>query len=42
LNPLQEKWNLVQEPEEYVYSSAQFYLTGEDAFGLFTDYREVW
>ncbi|MGV3586193.1 MAG: transposase [Adhaeribacter sp.] len=41
LNPLQEKWNLVQKPEAYTYSSAMFYLTGEDAFGFLTDYRET-
>jgi REP element-mobilizing transposase RayT len=41
LNPLQDKWKLVQEPEEYVYSSAQFYATGDDALGLLTDYQEV-
>jgi len=41
LNPLQAKWNLVEKPEAYVYSSAQFYLTGEDRFNLLIDYREV-
>jgi REP element-mobilizing transposase RayT len=41
LNPLQEKWNLVQQPEAYAYSSAQFYLTGKDRFNILTDYRVV-
>lgn len=27
-NPLQEKWKLVQYPEDYKYSSARFYETG--------------
>jgi len=27
-NPLQEKWGFVKYPEEYPYSSAQFYETG--------------
>ena len=41
LNPLHEKWNLVQEPEDYNYLSAQFYATGDDALALLTDYQEV-
>jgi putative transposase len=40
LNPLQEKWNLVIKPEDYKWSSAKFYETGEDEFGILTDYRE--
>ena len=28
LNPLQEKWNLVNRPEDYKWSSAKFYETG--------------
>ncbi len=39
-NPLQEKWNLATKPEEYFYSSANFYLTGIDEFGMLTDYRK--
>jgi putative transposase len=34
-NPLQEKWNLAKSPHEYKWSSAGFYETGEDEFGLF-------
>lgn len=40
MNPLQEKWNLVTQPEEYKWSSAKFYETGVDEFGFLTDYRE--
>ena len=35
-NPLQEKWRLAEFPEDYRYSSARFYLTGHDEFGLIT------
>ena len=35
-NPLQEKWRLAEFPEGYRYSSAGFYLTGHDEFGLIT------
>ncbi len=37
-NPLQDKWKLVQYPEDYRYSSAKFYETGVDEFGLLTHY----
>jgi putative transposase len=40
LNPLQEKWNLATEPENYYYSSAKFYQTGIDDFGMLTHYME--
>jgi putative transposase len=40
LNPLQEKWSLVDKPEDYKWSSAQFYETGIDEFGIITHYRE--
>ena len=39
-NPLQGKWQLAQYPEEYKYSSAKFYQTGIDDFGLLTHHRE--
>lgn len=39
-NPLQERWNLAARPEEYAWSSAQFYETGLNDFGFLTDYRE--
>ncbi len=39
-NPLKDPWNLVQYPEDYKYSSATFYETGVDEFGLLTHYDE--
>ncbi len=38
-NPLQERWNLASRPEDYPYSSARFYETGEDEFGFLTHYQ---
>lgn len=40
LNPLQEKWCLVKYPEDYKWSSAKFYETGEDEFGILTHYKD--
>lgn len=40
LNPLQEHWNLTEYPEEYRWSSAEFYASGKDEFNLFTHYME--
>ena len=37
-NPLQARWRLAKSPEEYKYSSARFYETGYDEFGLLTHY----
>lgn len=39
LNPLAEKWNLAKRPEEYPWSSAQFYETGQDTFGFLMHYK---
>jgi REP element-mobilizing transposase RayT len=39
-NPLQEQWNLAERPEDYYWSSAQFYLTGHDEFGFLTHFAE--
>jgi putative transposase len=39
-NPLQERWNLAKRPEEYKWSSASFYETGDDPFGFLTHYAE--
>lgn len=39
-NPLQEKWKLVNQPEEYIYSSASFYILNKDDFGFITHYYE--
>jgi putative transposase len=41
LNPLQEKWNLATMPENYRWSSARFYMTGEDELGILTHYMEI-
>jgi putative transposase len=38
-NPIQGKWHLAEFPEDYRYSSAGFYLTGYDEFGLLTHYN---
>jgi putative transposase len=39
-NPLQERWNLAKEPEAYRWSSAEFYMTGKDEFGILTHYLD--
>jgi REP element-mobilizing transposase RayT len=39
-NPLQPKWNLASVPEEYYFSSASFYETGEDKFGFLKHYKD--
>ncbi len=39
-NPIKEKWRLATYPEEYRWSSANFYLTGEDEFGLLTHFSD--
>ena len=39
-NPLVEKWGFVERPEDYMWSSAKFYETGEDEFGFLTHYSE--
>ena len=39
-NPLQEKWSLAERPEDYRWSSAGFYMTGEDELRIVTHYRE--
>jgi len=40
-NPLQEKWSLVNFPVEYEFSSAGFYETGIDKFGILTHISEA-
>lgn len=37
-NPMQPKWRLADSPENYRYSSARFYETGVDDFGILTHY----
>lgn len=39
-NPVAEKWNLANVPENYRWSSAAFYMTGKDEFGILTHYDE--
>jgi len=39
-NPLGTKWNLVEFPEKYRWSSAAFYATGYDEFNLLTHYMD--
>ena len=39
-NPLQEKWNLSSDPNEYWYSSSRFYETGQNDFDFLTHYTE--
>ncbi|MDW8211886.1 MAG: transposase [Cytophagales bacterium] len=41
-NPLQEKWQLADDPSSYRYSSAAFYETGNDIFNVLTHYKERW
>lgn len=40
-NPLQEKWKLALQPEEYLFSSASYYQTGIDNYGFLTHYQEI-
>lgn len=40
LNPLQERWNLADRPENYKWSSARFYEEEIDDFGFITHYLE--
>jgi putative transposase len=40
-NPLQEKWKLCAEPKDYKYSSAEFYETGIDFFGILSHIDEI-
>ena len=39
-NPCQDRWQLVEHPENYIYSSAEFYETGKDRFGFLTHESE--
>jgi REP element-mobilizing transposase RayT len=40
-NPCQPKWNLAAHPNDYVFSSAKFYETGENSFELMTHYSDI-
>ena len=37
-NPLQEKWNLVNEASDYFYSSAKFYELDDTSFSFLEDF----
>lgn len=37
-NPVHPKWKLTEVPEDYKYSSASFYITGKDEFGILQHY----
>ena len=39
-NPLQEKWELVDLPEDYYYSSASFYIANKTDFKFLTRYED--
>jgi REP element-mobilizing transposase RayT len=39
-NPMQEHWNLVDDPIKYPYSSAKFYETGINDFDFLFDFRD--
>ena len=38
-NPIKEKWSLANLPEDYRFSSANFYQTGFDEFNFLTHFR---
>jgi REP element-mobilizing transposase RayT len=40
-NPLQSHWSLIENPDEYIWSSARFYLMGEPALIPLSE-LEVW
>ena len=39
-NPLHERWNLADRPENYFWSSARFYEVGTDEFKFLTHYLD--
>jgi putative transposase len=40
LNPLQEHWNLVTDPNDYLYSSCSFYEQQDNKFSWLTHYMD--
>jgi hypothetical protein len=40
-NPCRGKWNLVENPFEYIHSSAKFYITGEQGIYPITHYMQT-
>jgi putative transposase len=41
LNPLQEHWNLVNDPNDYYFSSCSYYEQGDNRFNWLTHYMDV-
>lgn len=41
LNPLQEHWNLVSDPNDYYFSSCSFYENNDSRFNWLTHYMDV-
>ncbi|MFI5162799.1 MAG: transposase [Sphingobacteriales bacterium] len=41
LNPLQEHWNLVSDPNDYLYSSCSFYEMEDKRYGWLTHYMDA-
>ena len=39
-NPVREKWQLCQYPNEYRWSSAKFYFDGKDEFNFLNHYKD--
>jgi hypothetical protein len=39
-NPIQEKWNLIDLPENYGYSSASFYIENKKSWSFLTHYYD--
>ncbi|EHQ28610.1 hypothetical protein Mucpa_4520 [Mucilaginibacter paludis DSM 18603] len=40
-NPLQSHWSLVDDPNDYEFSSCSFYEKDDDRFNWLTDYRDI-
>ena len=38
-NPVKERWNLCENPEDYRWSSARFYISGDDEFNFLSHYK---
>ncbi|MCD4697763.1 MAG: hypothetical protein K8S16_16180 [Bacteroidales bacterium] len=41
LNPVHEKWQLVDHPEDYHFSSAKYYMQNIDEWGFITHYYNL-
>ncbi len=39
-NPIREKWKLAEYPEDYKWSSAKFYDSGQDIFSFLKHFRD--